>query len=154
MTVEQGIRIYVPGVEGESSDSDEQFISLARAEAPTGVGRIGQTAAASGALTGVDSSMEYKAADADEWTGAEGETAEGLAPGYYRVRYAGTDTQAPSVAVAVSILDFEAPERNETPEAEFDASSMTLSPDRPTPWTAARPGMTPGATRSNCAKRT
>ena len=31
------------------------------------------------------------------------------------------------MAVAVSILDFEAPERNETPEAEFDAASMTLS---------------------------
>jgi hypothetical protein len=42
---------------------------------------------------------EYKGRDADEWTGAEGETAEGLAPGNYRVRYAGTDTQAPSAAV-------------------------------------------------------
>ena len=108
--------------------ADTAEIGKALQAAPEGVRGIdADEEGGAGALTGLDASMEYKAADADEWTGAEGETAEGLAPGNYRVRYAGTDTQAPSAAVAVSILDFEAPERNETPEAEFDASSMTLS---------------------------
>ena len=117
----------VTGYEG-SFTADTAEIGKALQAAPEGVRGIdADEEGGAGALTGLDASMEYKAADADEWTGAEGETAEGLAPGNYRVRYAGTDTQAPSVAVAVSILDFEAPERNETPEAEFDASSMTLS---------------------------
>ena len=105
-----GIRVYAPGVEGESSDSEEQVIPLTRAAAPAGVGRIGQTADASGAITGVDGAMEYRAQNDGAWT-AVSESADvvEVEPGVYLVRVAGSGTTLASQAVTVAVTAYVAP---------------------------------------------
>jgi hypothetical protein len=91
VTVEQGIRIYVPGVEGRAAIRTSSSSPWPGGGPHRRVERIGQTAAASGALTGVDSSMEYRAQDDAEWTAVDGDadTVE-VAPGVYLVRAAGS----------------------------------------------------------------
>lgn len=110
VTTTYGIRVYAPGVEGESSDSEEQVIALTRAAAPAGVGRIGQTADASGAITGVDGAMEYKAKNDETWT-AVNESADvvEVEPGVYLVRVAGSGTTLASQAVTVAVAAYVAP---------------------------------------------
>lgn len=62
-----------------------------------------------GKITGVDTTMEYKAADAEEsaYEEVEGTEITGLEPGAYHVRYAESDTAVASKAVEVTVIALE-----------------------------------------------
>ena len=62
------------------------------------------------ALTGVDSSMEYRAQDDAEWTAVDGDadTVE-VAPGVYLVRAAGSGTVLASQSIPVAVAAYAAP---------------------------------------------
>ncbi|HWS42046.1 MAG TPA: glycoside hydrolase family 2 TIM barrel-domain containing protein [Pseudoflavonifractor sp.] len=101
------IRIYQPGVRGQTSDSDEQVINLTQAAVPTGVGKTDETKArADGTLTGVDDTMEYQKTGDSGWTAVTDATVTGLEPGEYLVRIAGAGYVLASDGFPVTIAAY------------------------------------------------
>lgn len=98
---DKGIIIYRPGNGTTTADSDRQTISLKKAGAPTGVGAISATSAAPGAITGLNSSMEY-GPKGGTWTAAT-TSAVSVVAGVYYVRTKGAYTTLPSDPVEVDI---------------------------------------------------
>lgn len=105
VTVEKGIQVYMPGDFHETNDSPVQTIAVTKAAAPTTVGAKGCTTTEQddGMITGVDSTMEYKATDGDAWIAITGNSATGLKPGIYLVRVKGNGTVLASEAVTVTV---------------------------------------------------
>lgn len=105
VTVEKGIQVYLPGDFHETNDSPVQTIAVTKAAAPTTVGANGCTTTEQkdGMITGVDSTMEYKAADGDTWMAIPADSVTGLKPGTYLVRVKGNGTVFASDAVTVTI---------------------------------------------------
>lgn len=108
VTVEKGIQVYLPGDFHETNDSPVQTIAVTKAPAPTTAGAKNCTTAAQndGMITGVDSTMEYKAADGDAWIAIAGERVTGLEPGAYLVRAKGNGTALASDTVKLVISQF------------------------------------------------
>lgn len=77
-------------------------------------------------ITGVNSTMEYKAADGDTWIAITGDSVTGLKSGTYLVRVKGNGTVLASEAVEVTVLKFVP----ETPTPETGDNSNILL------WTA------------------
>lgn len=128
VTVEKGIQVYQPGDFHETNDSPVQTIAVTKAAAPTSVGANGCTTTEQndGMITGVNSTMEYKAADGDTWIAITGDSATGLKSGTYLVRVKGNGTVLASEAVEVTVLKFVP----ETPTPETGDNSHILL------WTA------------------
>lgn len=101
------IRIYQPGVRGQTSDSEEQVINLTQAAVPTTVGKTDETKAlGDGSITGVTTAMEYKKSGDDTWTHITGTAVTDLDPGEYLVRIAGSGTVLASTSVTVTIAEY------------------------------------------------
>ena len=128
VTVEKGIQVYQPGDFHETNDSPVQTIAVTKAAAPTSVGANGCTTTEQndGMITGVNSTMEYKAADGDTWIAITGDSVTGLKSGTYLVRVKGNGTVLASDAVEVTVLKF----FPETPTPETGDNSNILL------WTA------------------
>ena len=128
VTVEKGIQVYQPGDFHETNDSPVQTIAVTKAAAPTSVGANGCTTTEQndGMITGVNSTMEYKAADGDTWIAITGDSVTGLKSGTYLVRVKGNGTVLASDAVEVTVLKFVP----ETPTPETGDNSNILL------WTA------------------
>ena len=128
VTVEKGIQVYQPGDFHETNDSPVQTIAVTKAAAPTSVGANGCTTTEQndGMITGVNSTMEYKAADGDTWIAITGDSVTGLKSGTYLVRMKGNGTVLASEAVEVTVLKFVP----ETPTPETGDNSNILL------WTA------------------
>lgn len=105
VTVEKGIQVYQPGDFHETNDSPVQTIAVTKAAAPTSVGTNGCTTTEQndGMITGVNSTMEYKAADGDTWIAVTGDSVTDLEPGTYLVRVKGNGTVLASETVEVTI---------------------------------------------------
>lgn len=105
VTVENGILVYMPGDFHETYDSPVQTIEVTKAAAPATVGAKDCTTTEQndGMITGVDSTMEYKAADGDTWIAVTGDSVMDLEPGTYLVRVKGNGTVLASEAVEVTI---------------------------------------------------
>lgn len=105
VTVENGIQVYLPGDSHATNDSEIQVITVTQAAAPTTVKAQDCTNSAqnNGKITGVDSTMEYKAADGDAWIAVTGDTVTGLEPGTYLVRVKGNGTVLASSAQTVTV---------------------------------------------------
>lgn len=105
VTVEKGIQVYQPGDFHETNDSPVQTITVTKAAAPTSVGANGCTTTEQndGMITGVNSTMEYKAEDADAWIAITGESVTGLKPGDYLVRVKAGGTVLASAAATVTV---------------------------------------------------
>ena len=105
VTVEKGIQVYQPGDFHETNDSSVQTIAVTKAAAPTSVGANGCTTTEQndGMITGVNSTMEYKAADGDTWIAITGDSVTGLKSGTYLVRVKGNGTVLASDAVTVTV---------------------------------------------------
>ncbi len=105
VTVEKGIQVYQPGDFHETNDSPVQTIAVTKAAAPTSVGANGCTTTEQndGMITGVDSTMEYKAESADAWIAITGESVTGLKPGDYLVRVKADGTVLASATATVTV---------------------------------------------------
>ena len=105
VTTENGIRVYLPGDFHETNDSAVQTIAVTKAAAPATAGAKDCATASQddGRITGVDSTMEYKAEDADAWIAITGESVTGLKPGDYLVRVKAGGTVLASAAATVTV---------------------------------------------------
>ncbi|MBR4742781.1 MAG: S-layer homology domain-containing protein [Oscillospiraceae bacterium] len=82
-----------------------------------------------GTITDVDSTMEYQKSGDSDWTAITGSTVEGLAPGTYSVRIKETDTTLASDAVSVTIAEYVAVPKADTPVFTPGAQNFTESID-------------------------
>lgn len=130
VTVESGILVYMPGDFHETNDSLVQTITVTKAAAPTTVGAKDCTTAEQndGIITGVDSTMEYKAADSDTWIAVTDDSVTGLKPGNYLVRVKGNGTVLASKAVDVIIKAAE-PASGVTDDDTTSKDTSKKSPD-------------------------
>ena len=95
----------MPGDMHETNDSAVQIITVTKASVPDSVGAKDCTTTSQndGMLTGVDNTMEYKAADGDVWIAVTGNKVTGLKPGTYLVRVKAEGTKLASASVEVTI---------------------------------------------------
>ncbi|MGN0149114.1 MAG: InlB B-repeat-containing protein, partial [Clostridia bacterium] len=88
------------------ADSAAQTLTIKpRPTAPTGISatKASDNDTADGTITNVESTMEYKASDADTWLSVTDTQITGLAAGGYKVRYKATQTEFASAAADVNI---------------------------------------------------
>ena len=107
------IRVPNPSDEAESAtklNSDAQTITITKADAPS-IGKTDCTTEANndGTITGVDTTMEYQANGASDWTEVSGISITGLTAGTYHVRVKAAGTVLASEPVDVTIAKYEAP---------------------------------------------
>ena len=105
LTTAHGIQIRNNGDGVATGPSAPQIITLTQAAAPTGVGKTDETQAGAndGTLTGVKTTMEYRAGETAPWTAITGTSVTGLAPGTYQVRVKGAGTVLASEPVSLTI---------------------------------------------------
>ena len=99
---DKGIKIIRCG-DSSTLDSDVQTISLSKMPVPTGVSATSATAKTGGMINGVNSNMEFRAANGSTWVVPSGNTIAGLAAGTYYVRTKGQYTSLPSDVLVISI---------------------------------------------------
>ena len=100
--IDKGIIVVRTG-DKYNKDSDAQKITLSKQALPTGLGAVSATATQGGMITGLNTGMEYKAANSGTWVVANGNTAVNLPVGTYYVRTRGAHTAMPSDCVAIVI---------------------------------------------------
>lgn len=98
---DKGIIIYRPGNGVTTADSDKQTITLKKAGTPVGLGAISATSTSLGAITGLNTSMEY-GPKGGSWTTATTNMVS-IPAGVYYVRTQGAYTTLPSDAIEVDI---------------------------------------------------
>ena len=105
VTPENGVQVYMPGDMHETNDSAVQIITVTKASVPDSVWAKDCTTTSQndGMLTGLDNTMEYKAADGDVWISVTGKTVTGLKPGTYLVRVKAEGTKLASASAEVTI---------------------------------------------------
>ena len=104
-----GVLSLVKKGDGEyTTDSQEQTITITKAEVPTTPGAADCTKVENndGKLTGVTAAMEYKKSGAQSWTAGTGEDITGLAFGIYEVRVAANKTTLASDSKSLTIKKF------------------------------------------------
>lgn len=100
------ISIVKQGDQVTTTDSAPQTLEIpARPMAPSGVQGVNETFAGEqdGKLTGLATTMAYRALQAEAWIPCPGEEVTGLAPGTYEIRFQATDTSFASPAIQVTI---------------------------------------------------
>ena len=100
---DKGIRLYRPGNGTTTANSDVQYIELHRQAVPTGISATSATNVSGGVIKGTSNMMEYKTANASNWTQISGDMLTGLAQGTYYIRTEGAYQNLPSEAVSVVI---------------------------------------------------
>ncbi|MCW3491002.1 InlB B-repeat-containing protein [Dethiobacter alkaliphilus] len=107
-------------------------------EAPTDLAAIAPTTSADndGKLIGVDSNMEYKAAEATEWNSITATEVTGLAPGDYEVRYKYIVGYNPSPSTVVTVpegysVNFNSNGGNTVPSQFLKYNSLIGEPTAP-----------------------
>lgn len=105
VTPENGVQVYMPGDMHVTNDSAVQTITVTKASVPDSVWAKDCTTTSQndGMLTGLDNTMEYKAADGDVWISVTGKTVTGLKPGTYLVRVKAEGTKLASASAEVTI---------------------------------------------------
>lgn len=85
------------------ADSEIQTIEIVKASQPQNVISVKASAERPGMIVGVNSSMEYRAEDNEEWLPIMSDMLEGLSEGVYYVRVKATENSLASDAVRVEI---------------------------------------------------
>ena len=123
VTVENGVKVYKPGNETTTLDSDVQTIMVIKAETPS-VAKADCTTLANndGKLIGVTSAMEYKRSTDSDWIACAGGDITGLVNGTYYVRVKASGTTLASDSQSITIEPFLG-RKEEKPNATFTATS-------------------------------
>lgn len=100
---DRGIRLFRPGNGVTTANSDVQYIELHRQKAPTGISATSATNVSGGIIKGTSNMMEYKPANASNWTPISGDLLTGLSQGTYYIRTEGAYQNLPSEAISVVI---------------------------------------------------
>ena len=105
VTATNDVKVYKPGNNTTTSDSEVQTIDVTQAAPPTGVDKVDCTTTQQndGQITGVDSTMEYKLSTDSGWTEITGNTVTGLTNGTYQVRVKADGTVLASTAATVTV---------------------------------------------------
>ena len=122
ISVENGIKVYMPGNGTTTIDSDIQTIDVRKADRPSLT--VTQPAVINGKGAVETSSRHEWSEDGTSYAECTGELTD-LEPGTYYVRVAGLGNVLASDPQEIEIVAF-VPEQEETPEAYFDATG----PDR------------------------
>ena len=98
-----GIQVYEQGK--NTDDSEIQIITVAQAQAPSGISGIACTTLQQndGQITGVDATMEYKLSSDSEWQPITGDIVTGLVNGTYDVRVKASGTTLASKTQQVEV---------------------------------------------------
>ena len=99
---DKGIKAFRPGNGTTTSDSDVQTITINKANPPSGVNAVSATSTTQGAITGLQSNMEY-GPKGGSWTTVTA-NAVLLPAGTYYVRTRGAYTTLPSDPIEINIL--------------------------------------------------
>ncbi|MEG1847148.1 MAG: hypothetical protein RRX92_02295 [Lachnospiraceae bacterium] len=121
-----GIRLKALGNGITTIDSDVQVVGIAKASPPNGIATTSSDNAKNGSIQNVNSSMEYAKQDGN-WNAITGTSVNGLESGRYNIRVKASGYTIASPAVSVVIDDHTSQVKEATPNASFDARTMTLS---------------------------
>lgn len=105
VTATNDVKVYKPGNNTTTSDSEVQTIDVTQAAPPTGVDKVDCTTTQQndGQITGVDPTMEYKLSTDSGWTEITGNAVTGLTNGTYQVRVKADGTVLASTAATVTV---------------------------------------------------
>lgn len=128
---EYGIQVKRPGNDVlPMADSEIQTIEIVKASQPQNVISVKASAERPGMIVGVNSSMEYRAEDNEEWLPIMSDMLEGLSEGVYYVRVKATENSLASDAVRVEIKGdtTPTPDNNTTATPDGDATPTPTIP--------------------------
>lgn len=105
ITAEHGVIIYTPGDNLTTLDSQAQTITVTQSTAPAEITATQCTTSSQndGTITGVDTTMEYKSVDSDEWIAVTDTSITNLTAGTYEIRVAATGSALASESVTVTV---------------------------------------------------
>ena len=105
VTAENDVKVYRPGNDVATADSEVQTIDVTQAAQPTGIDKTDCTTSKqnNGQITGVDATMEYRRPADAAWTAITGNSVAGLSNGTYEVRVKASGTVLASGAATVTI---------------------------------------------------